>query len=122
MKENVCVLVPKVAVQFSGYAVTTFPVGSYVTGNVIVLSELPPAVAREEQFPLQPVKDWPAEGVAVSVTLVPPGKAALQVAPQLIPLGEDVTVPLPLVETPRTIAMLSMTSFKIMVSLFEPNK
>ena len=45
--------------------------------------------------PLQPVKVEPPEGVAVSVTLVPLVKLALQVLPQLIPAGLEVTVPVP---------------------------
>ena len=43
--------------------------------------------------PLQPVKIAPAFAVAVSVTVVPPIELALQVTPQLIPAGFDVTVP-----------------------------
>jgi hypothetical protein len=46
--------------------------------------------------PLQPEKVEPEAGVAVRVTLVPLAKDALQVSPQLIPLGNEVTVPLPL--------------------------
>jgi len=49
----------------------------------------------EQPPPLQPVKVEPAAGVAVSVTTVPLAKLAEQVAPQLIPAGELVTVPLP---------------------------
>ena len=49
----------------------------------------------EHPPPLQPVKVEPATGVAVSVTAVPLVKLAAQVAPQLIPTGELVTVPLP---------------------------
>jgi len=45
--------------------------------------------------PLQPVKVEPAAGAAVRVTAVPLVKLAEQVAPQLIPTGELVTVPLP---------------------------
>ena len=45
--------------------------------------------------PLQPLKVEPASGVAVSVTLVPLLKLAEQVAPQLMPTGLLVTVPLP---------------------------
>src|SRR5439155_10877481 len=45
--------------------------------------------------PLQPLKVEPAAGAAVSVTAVPLVKLAEQVAPQLIPTGELVTVPLP---------------------------
>jgi hypothetical protein len=46
--------------------------------------------------PLQPEKVEPEAGVAESVTLVPLAKGALQVSPQLIPLGNEVTMPLPL--------------------------
>ena len=49
-----------------------------------------------EHAPLQPVKVEPAAGVAVSVTVAPSAKDALQVAPQLIPEGLLVTVPEPL--------------------------
>src|SRR5438552_12579785 len=49
----------------------------------------------EQPPPVQPVKVEPATGVAVSVTAVPPAKLAEQVAAQLIPAGELVTVPLP---------------------------
>src|SRR5439155_3628020 len=45
--------------------------------------------------PLQPVKVEPAAGAAVSVTAVPLVKLAAQVAPQLIPAGALVMVPLP---------------------------
>jgi len=45
--------------------------------------------------PLQPLKVEPAAGAAVSVTAVPLVKLAEQVAPQAMPAGELVTVPLP---------------------------
>src|SRR5437773_7101489 len=45
--------------------------------------------------PLQPVKVEPVAGVAVSVTKVPLSNEAEQVAPQSIPGGSEVTVPLP---------------------------
>ncbi len=45
--------------------------------------------------PLQPVKVEPAAALAVSVTAVPLVKLAAQVAPQSMPAGELVTVPLP---------------------------
>lgn len=41
------------------------------------------------------MKIEPAPGVAVSVTEFPNGKLALQVVPQLMPLGALVTVPDP---------------------------
>src|SRR6266704_3302625 len=49
----------------------------------------------EQPPPLQPLKVEPAAGLAVSVTAVPLVKLAEQVAPQVIPAGELVTVPLP---------------------------
>src|SRR5438034_9749452 len=49
----------------------------------------------EHPPPLQPVKVEPAAGAAVSVTAVPLVKLAEQVAPQVIPAGALVTVPLP---------------------------
>ena len=49
----------------------------------------------EQPPPLQPVKVEPAAGAAVSVTAVPLVKLAAQVAPQVIPAGELLTVPLP---------------------------
>ena len=45
--------------------------------------------------PLQPANVEPAAAVAVSVTEVPLLKVAEQVAPQLMPAGELVTLPLP---------------------------
>src|SRR5439155_1357135 len=53
------------------------------------------APVPEHPPPLQPLKVEPAAALAVSVTAVPLGKLAEQVAPQLIPAGELVTVPLP---------------------------
>ncbi len=48
-----------------------------------------------EQSPDQPVKIEPVAAVAVSVTVAPSPKEALQVPPQLMPAGVDATVPLP---------------------------
>src|SRR5205823_3595817 len=53
------------------------------------------APVPEQPPPLQPLKVEPAAGVAVSVTVVPLAKLAVHVAPQVIPAGELVTVPLP---------------------------
>ena len=44
---------------------------------------------------VQPVNVEPEAGVAVSVSLRPWSNAAVQVAPQSIPAGDEVTVPLP---------------------------
>ncbi len=52
--------------------------------------------APEQSPPDQPVKIEPGSGEAVRVTLVPLATDALQASPQLIPLGNDVTEPLPL--------------------------
>jgi hypothetical protein len=49
----------------------------------------------EQPPPLQPVKVEPAAGVAVKVTAVPLANAVEQIAPQEIPAGLLVTVPLP---------------------------
>jgi hypothetical protein len=50
--------------------------------------------------PAQPAPDHPAnvelaDGVAVKVTVVPAAKLAAQVAPQPMPGGDEVTVPMP---------------------------
>ena len=47
------------------------------------------------QLPLQPVKVEPATGAAVKVTMVPVANAAEQLAPQEMPAGALVTVPVP---------------------------
>lgn len=48
-----------------------------------------------EQAPDQPAKLLPAEGVALSVTVVPLAKLALQPEPQLMPGGLELTLPVP---------------------------
>src|SRR5207245_3234610 len=53
------------------------------------------APVPEQAPPVQPVKVEPAAGAAVSVTAVPLVKLAEQVAPQVMPAGELVMVPLP---------------------------
>src|SRR5215470_1478693 len=50
------------------------------------------------QAPLKPAKVEPALAVAVRVMGLPLGKLAEHVAPQLIPAGLEVTVPLPVPE------------------------
>ena len=49
----------------------------------------------EQPPPLQPAKTDPDSALAVSVTAVPELKLAAQVVPQLIPAGEELTVPDP---------------------------
>jgi len=53
------------------------------------------APVPEHPPPVQPLKVEPPAGAAVSVTAVPLVKLAAQVAPQSMPAGELVTVPLP---------------------------
>src|SRR5207249_4073633 len=65
--------------------------------------------------PLQPVKIEPLAGVAVSVTKVPLSNEAEQVAPQLIPAGFEVTVPLPV---PALLtARVTLCSVKVAVTV-----
>ena len=45
--------------------------------------------------PLQPANTEPGDAVAVRVTVVPTVNAAAQAAPQLMPLGLEVTLPVP---------------------------
>src|SRR3989442_1401668 len=81
------------------------PAGVTVRARVCTVNVAVTVVAAEsvtlqvpvpEQPPrVQPVKVEPAAGVAVSVTAVPLVKLAEQVAPQVMPAGELVTVPLP---------------------------
>jgi hypothetical protein len=66
-----------VAVQFTADDIVTFP-------------------SLQSASPVQPLKIDPAAGVAVKATTAPEENAALHVAPQLIPAGLLVTVPLPL--------------------------
>jgi hypothetical protein len=47
------------------------------------------------QAPPQPVKLQPLAGASFSVTCLPLAKLALQVEPQLMPVGELLTAPLP---------------------------
>ena len=58
----------------------------------VIVSTQPP---RPEQAPDQPVNFEPEAGASVRVTAVPLLNGAEQVAPQLIPAGELVTVPEP---------------------------
>ncbi len=64
-----------------------------VTARAAVMARL--QVPVPVQAPLQPPKVEPLAAAAVRVTVVPLSKLALQVEPQLTPVGEEVTVPLP---------------------------
>jgi hypothetical protein len=64
--------------------------------------------------PLQPVNSEPTAGPAVSVTTVPLIKLALQVAPQLIPAGLLVTVPVP---APASVTLSMCVGLKVAVTV-----
>src|SRR6267143_1378643 len=78
----------------TGLSVKLLPVAKVAVTEVaalIVTVHVPVPV----QAPLQPVKVEPAAGAAVRVTTVPVVKEVEQVAPQEIPTGALVTVPVP---------------------------
>jgi len=52
-------------------------------------------VPVQSELGLHPVNVLPVAGVAVRLTAVPVAKVALQVVPQLMPAGEETTVPEP---------------------------
>src|SRR3954452_20058298 len=70
-------------------------VGAKVALTVLAASMVTVQLPVPLQAPPQPVKVEPAAGVAVNETMLPAAKEALQVLPQLIPAGLEVTVPLP---------------------------
>ena len=67
---------------------TTLVVSLTVTGQ----SAVP---GQETPEPLQPTKVYPVPGVALKVTTEPVSTVSLQVVPQEMPAGVEVTVPLP---------------------------
>jgi len=79
-------------VEGSGHVVPLLKVAVTDWAVFMLTTQLP----VPEQAPHQPPKVEPPAGDCVRVTLVPLGKLALQVEPQLMPDGEDVTVPVPL--------------------------
>jgi hypothetical protein len=68
-----------------------------------------------EQAPLQPVKVAGAVGLAVSVTAVLMAKVELQIVGQLMPAGELVTVPAPLMVTVRFLVTVGVVKFAVTV-------
>jgi|JI10StandDraft_1071094.scaffolds.fasta_scaffold136087_3 hypothetical protein len=54
-----------------------------------------PLQPTDGPLPPQPPQVWPVPLVAVNETLVPWAKLPVQVAPQLMPAGDEVTVPEP---------------------------
>jgi 3D (Asp-Asp-Asp) domain-containing protein len=63
---------------------------TFLAASIVTLQDPAPV-----QAPLQPVNVDPVAGVAVSKTAVGESKLCTQVDPQLIPVGDDVTVPDP---------------------------
>jgi hypothetical protein len=72
-------------------------------------------VAAPVHAPDQPVKSEVASAAAVRVTLVPAVNAVAHVEPQLIPAGEDVTVPEP--EPARTTVTGKLAFWNVAVTL-----
>lgn len=57
------------------------------------------AAMPEQPLPVQPVNVYPLAGTAVSLTLAPEVNEALQILPQSMPAGVEVTAPEPLSTT-----------------------
>jgi hypothetical protein len=88
------VTVPEPVPASATESVCACSVNVAVTAMAAVM-ETVQAPVPEQPPPLQPAKVDPTDGPAVRVTEIPFAKLALQVAPQLIPAGELVTVPPP---------------------------
>ena len=81
-----------------------------LASDIVAVQELPEGV----HGPDQPANvDVVEVGVAVRVTEEPSANGAAQVAPQLIPLGEDVTVPVPLPPVFVTVRIRAMAKFAV---------
>ena len=66
----------------------------------VAVTDFAPAIVNEQvpvpvQAPLQPANDEPLPAAALRINAAPLSKSAEQVAPQLIPDGALVTVPVP---------------------------
>lgn len=109
---------PQLPVAESGSAPATTNVAVTDRATVIVTLQAP----APAQAPLHPAKVDPLAAAALKVTLAPLSKAALQVLPQSIPTGDDVTVPLPvpalLTSSARVVAELSS---KVAVTALAPS-
>jgi hypothetical protein len=79
-----------------GFVVPVSKVAVTATLALIVTTQL----AVPVQAPLQPLNVEPLAAVGVSVTLVPLAYGSPQSAPQLMPAGEELTVPAPVPALP----------------------
>jgi hypothetical protein len=87
-------IVPLPSPDLVSVRVKDFTVKIAVTFVAAVISTTQDPVP-EHPPPLQPVKSEDTFGVAVSVTWVPCSNASAQSLPQLMPVGEEVMVPVP---------------------------
>ena len=72
--------------------------------------------SEQSESPLQPRKNDPGNGVTVSVTTCPDRNGALQVAPQLMPAGLLLIMPLP-VPPLLTVSVLGGVELRIKVAV-----
>jgi hypothetical protein len=101
--EDVTVPLPVPDLVTFSVNVWTVKLAVTVVAAFIVTVQVP---VPEQPPPLQPLNVDPPAADAVSVTTVPPLYASEQSAPQLIPAGLDVTVPLPVPD---------LVTFKVLV-------
>jgi hypothetical protein len=87
-------LLPENVIGFAQVSVPPLRLNVAVTVRAAVIATV--QVAVPVQAPLQPANTEPAAGAAVSVTDAPLLNAKLHSVPQLIPAGDEVTVPVPL--------------------------
>ena len=90
--------------RFGGMAAEKIAVTLFAASIVMVQAPVP------AQSPDHLVNVLPVSGVAVRVTEVPVAIEAEQVEPQLIPPGEEVTVPVPVLDLVTKRAIESMVT------------
>lgn len=88
-------LLPENVIGFAQVSVPPLRLNVAVTARAAVMATVH-VVVVPVQAPLQPANTEPAAGAAVSVTDAPLLNAKLHSVPQLIPAGDEVTLPVPL--------------------------
>ncbi len=83
---------------------------------IVTVHEVPDT----DEQPLQLAKVEPVDGVAVKVTEVPELNEALQVAPQLMPVGDEVTVPEPVLTPLETVRVYWVVGLGRLQDAVEP--